>query len=122
MIYVDQPEPLVEKTFFTAYQIKTDDPRDPLRVKGLQLLCFKLAQHKIKILKLLERFMDAPTVTSKDKRIPLSKLQDVFKDLSQAISIVFISYSQYIAGEIPTENNYVCIEAFEKYIYEKMIF
>jgi hypothetical protein len=41
----------------SAYNIKSQDKREPLRVKSLQLLCFKLANHKKKIMMMLEKYV-----------------------------------------------------------------
>jgi|LauGreDrversion4_2_1035121.scaffolds.fasta_scaffold48585_4 hypothetical protein len=40
----------------SAYHLKSQDKREPMRVKSLQLLCFKLANHKKKILLMLDKY------------------------------------------------------------------
>jgi hypothetical protein len=77
-------------TFLTAYTIKSSDPRDQFRVKNLQLLCFKLGTHKLKIQKLLDKYTDPVT-----KVISLGKVTTLLKDLSLIMGLLIQSYSQY---------------------------
>lgn len=42
--------------YLTAYTLKTDHPKEHIKVKNLQLLCFKLATHKNKINELLNEY------------------------------------------------------------------
>ena len=41
----------------SAYNVRSQDKREPMRVKSLQLLCFKLANHKKKIMMMMEKYV-----------------------------------------------------------------
>lgn len=40
----------------TAYTVRSNDAREIVKIKNLQLLCFKLATHKPKINRLLQQY------------------------------------------------------------------
>lgn len=42
--------------FFSAYSLNNEDPKEIQRVKSLQLICFKVANHKQQIISLLEKY------------------------------------------------------------------
>jgi hypothetical protein len=60
----------------SAYNLKSQDRREPMRVKSLQLLCFKLANHKKKIMMMLEKYVthQSPTGREDDDLISLDSL------------------------------------------------
>lgn len=45
--------------FFSAYTLNNEDPKEKQRVKSLQLICFKVANHKTKIIRILEKYLQA---------------------------------------------------------------
>ena len=59
----------------SPYVAKSDDPREGMRVKSLQLLCFKLANHKEKLIQMLEKYYKYDAEGSITTQIPL----DIFK-------------------------------------------
>ncbi|CDW72863.1 UNKNOWN [Stylonychia lemnae] len=44
--------------FFSAYSLRNQNPKESQRVKSLQLICFKVANHKRKIIKMLEKYVE----------------------------------------------------------------
>ena len=53
---IDDEAKLRASSLKTAYTVKSQDPREGMRVKSLQLLCFKIANHKKKILSMLDKY------------------------------------------------------------------
>jgi hypothetical protein len=43
----------------SAYTLRSQDPREAMRVKSMQLLCFKLANHEAKVHFMLEEYATA---------------------------------------------------------------
>ncbi|CDW91270.1 UNKNOWN [Stylonychia lemnae] len=112
--------------YLTAYTIKSDDPREPLRVRNLQLLCFKLATHRQNILKLLDKYQGRGQDSGlldpkKGNLIPFSKLRDLMQELSKLLGIVIASYDQFKQSIVPTENSKTVCDKFEQFIYLQML-
>jgi hypothetical protein len=73
----------------SPYQVvRSDDPREQMRIKSLQLLCFKLASHKDKVDQMLERHLSYQDKT--DDLIPFLVFKDVMTEFSQITGIVFM--------------------------------
>lgn len=48
----------------SAYTLRSQDPREAMRVKSMQLLCFKLANHEAKVHFMLEEYATAQAKNS----------------------------------------------------------
>ena len=97
-------------TLKSAYSSNSKDPREPQRVKSLQLLCFKIANHKEKILEMLSKHETAG-------HIPFPKTLDVLNDFSKLTSLIFLQYDSYIKGEVSKTSDPVALKKLEDYIH-----
>ena len=82
----------------SVYTTKSNDPRESTRIKSLQILCFKIVNHKVKLLEMLEKYdisentpenANDPTSNQRSK-IPLKSLQEVMRDFTLITGLVFM--------------------------------
>lgn len=72
--------------------MKSQDPREGMRVKSLQMLCFKLANHKDKILQMLEKYNQFHNKQDDDNsgKVPFDKFKEVMLDFSLITGLLFM--------------------------------
>jgi hypothetical protein len=77
-----------------------------MRVKSLQLLCFKLASHQPKVVLMLEKYVTVQSKTGKDGEdlIPLESLAAIMTDFGLINGLIFMLYDQYMKGEVLRKN------------------
>jgi hypothetical protein len=102
----------------SAYTLRSQDPREAMRVKSLQLLCFKLASYQPKVLMMLDKYVNFQSMTGNDgdDMIPLESLEAIMTDFSLIIGAVFMLYDQYVRGEVIKKNNPKATQKFHDYI------
>lgn len=98
----------------SAYNIKSQDSREPMRVKSLQLLCFKLANHTKKIVLMLDKYVTVQSTNANegDDMIPFESLTQIMTDFSLITGIVFMQYEQYMRGEALRKNDLKALQKF----------
>ncbi|TNV86710.1 hypothetical protein FGO68_gene11624 [Halteria grandinella] len=95
------------------------DPREAMRVKSLQLLCFKLATHKEAIQQVLDSYS---TIASPQKeQIAITDYRAMMNDLIRVVGFVFMTYDQYISGVVIKQHSPEALKRFEEYLVEKLI-
>ncbi len=81
-------------TLKNVYTLKSDDPKEQMRVKSLQLLCFKLATHKAQIMQMLDKYhafyRQASPANIKTDMVPFDQFPAMMKDFSLLVGVVFI--------------------------------
>jgi len=105
----------------SAYNIKSQDKREPQRVKSLQLLCFKLANHKKKIMLMLEKYVTQQGAQEEDDRIPFEAMNALMTDFTLITGIVFMQYDQFMKGEVLRKNDPKALKLFLDHIKSKLI-
>ena len=75
-----------------------------MRVKSLQLLCFKLANHEAKVHFMLEEYAN-PQGKLGDVMIPIESLDKIMTDFCMINGLVFMLYDQYMKGEVIKKND-----------------
>lgn len=90
-----------------------------MRVKSLQLLCFKLATHKEAIQQVLDRY--STIATPQKEQIPITDYRAMMNDLIKVVSFVFMTYDQYISGVVIKQHSPEALKKFEEYLLEKLL-
>lgn len=83
----DEDRRIRASTLKSPYLLKSDDPKEAMRIKSLQLLNFKLATHKEEIVEMLQRHL-SPT----SHLIPLKNFQPVMLEFTSLTKVIFMLY------------------------------
>ena len=107
----------------SAYTLRSQDPKEAMRVKSLQLLCYKLASHQPKVLMMLDKYVTVQSRTGNegDDMIPLASFEAIMTDFSLIIGAVFMMYDQYLKGEVTKKNNPRATQQFHDYIEDILL-
>lgn len=104
------------------------------------MICFKIANHKNAIIKVLERYIDSelkgdmtedeedellkiPVAHTKkmhqQKKIALSKLNEIMEEICKLMRVKLVTYEQLLNQDFPEneESDADCFKKFEIYIY-----
>lgn len=102
----------------SAYTLRSQDPKEAMRVKSLQLLCYKLASHQPKVVLMLEKYVTVQSKNGKegDDMIPLDSLEAIMTDFCLINGLNFMLYDQYMRGEVLKKNEPRAIQKFHDYL------
>ncbi len=102
----------------SAYTLRSQDPKEAMRVKSLQLLCFKLASHQPKVHLMLEKYVTVQSKNGKegDDMIPLDSIEAIMTDFGLVTGLNFMLYDQYMRGEVLRKNEPRAIQKFHDYL------
>jgi predicted nucleotide-binding protein (sugar kinase/HSP70/actin superfamily) len=94
-----------------------------MRVKSLQLLCFKLANHQPKVVLMLEKYvtMHSQSGNEGDDMIPIESIEPIMTDFALIIGAIFIQYDAYMKGETAKKNDPKAIQKFTEYVKAKIL-
>jgi len=107
----------------SAYTLRSQDPKEGMRVKSLQLLCFKLANHEHKVNLMLEKYvtMQSQSGNEGDDMMPIESLEPIMTDFALIIGAVFMQYDLYMNGEASKKNDPKAIQKFLDYVKAKLL-
>lgn len=93
-------------------------------MQSLQLINFKLAKHKAKLLEYASKMLQESHGQQKpdDKMlIPIGELRKLINGSLKHIGIVLMTYDQYKSGAVLQENDPYCVEEMENFIFQAIL-